>query len=126
MEDAERLARRVIALAWMDAFGLADIDRLNRTLMQEAMWFLVAPAGEWAEARVSWCAVAGICPDDLRRQAIENAPAYRAGMMAIKDDLGRRAASRRDYEGRRRDAGPDGDYERRRPGRRPGCGQQAA
>ena len=71
MEDAERLARRVIALAWMDAFGLADIDRLNRTLMQEAMWFLVAPAGEWAEARVSWCAVAGICPDDLRRQAIE-------------------------------------------------------
>lgn len=103
MIDAQRIAEHVIWQAWADAFGIVGLDRIYRHEMAEAYWWLIAPAGEWAESRVAWCAAAGVCPDNLRALALRDAPAYRAAREALEAQMEIRAESARVYWARRRE-----------------------
>ena len=71
--DLGSLAAGVIYQAWSDS-GAGIVrgtrraeSRLDRA---EAVRFLTADHGPWAQARKHWAEIAGVCPDLLRAQAM--------------------------------------------------------
>jgi len=72
--DLGSLASAIICQAWADARagsvrgihgGGSDRDK------HEAIRFLTATFGPWAQSRQHWAEIAGICPDRLRQRTLE-------------------------------------------------------
>jgi hypothetical protein len=71
----EALACAVLAQAWADTLRVARRSNGNHTAPRDAdvdeAWALLTDRdGEWADARETWCAIAGLCPDALRDRAV--------------------------------------------------------
>lgn len=73
-EDMERIARATIAQALSDAgIGIASGKRVMVSTLDrdEARSFLLAETGSWKQARESWCSLADLDPERLRRRTAE-------------------------------------------------------
>lgn len=73
-EDMERIARATISQALSDAgIGIASGKRVMVSSLDrdEARSFLLAQTGSWKQARESWCSLADLDPERLRRRSAE-------------------------------------------------------
>lgn len=71
--DLGSLASAVIYQAWSDAgAGIVRGTRRaeNDRERHEAVRFLTADHGPWAQSRKHWAEIAGVCPDQLRQRAL--------------------------------------------------------
>lgn len=77
--DLGSLAAAVIYQAWSDAgAGIVQGTRRadNDRDRSDAISFLTAAVGAWAQSRKHWAEIAGICPDQLRQRAMDVLPAH--------------------------------------------------
>jgi hypothetical protein len=73
-EDMERIARGVVSQALSDAgVGIPSCKRVMVSSLDrdEARSFLLAETGSWKQARETWCSLADLDPERLRRRTAE-------------------------------------------------------